>query len=313
MGWLLDMIELLGERFSEAFREQFAKHWTTAVAIGVWIFVCVGLAFGTNETWLNNWYVIFLAVVVVGSLALKAITTNQPETSDQEVVERNKVGDERKEKLIEQYDAGRRDFRNQVLRQLDLTDAILCGADLSGSNLSGTDFSGADLFGARLRTANLRGVNLRGADLSRADLSEANLYRADLSRAVLSGADLRGADLSWANLSKAQLAAAKSLEGATMPDGTKYEDWVQSHPEFLRMQGETAAAKAIYHHGLCHQCNGEGDVTTIPGPPFDLSLCGACLALLIADAAGIRSAIRERWALHNKQAADQRDKRPTEL
>ena len=46
--------------------------------------------------------------------------------------------------------------------------------------------------------------------------------------------------------------------------------------------------KAVYHHGTCHQCHG-GDVLTIPGNPFDLSLCGSCLALLIADAAGIRS------------------------
>ena len=47
------------------------------------------------------------------------------------------------------------------------------------------------------------------------------------------------------------------------------------------------------HLGTCHQCNLEGDVLTIAGNPLDLSLCGACLALLIADAAGVRSAIRE--------------------
>ena len=44
--------------------------------------------------------------------------------------------------------------------------------------------------------------------------------------------------------------------------------------------------KATYHHGTCHHCNGEGDVLTIPGNPVDLSLCGDCLALLLADAAG---------------------------
>jgi hypothetical protein len=48
---------------------------------------------------------------------------------------------------------------------------------------------------------------------------------------------------------------------------------------------------------------GEGNVLTIPGNPLDLSLCGAYLALLIADAAGIRSAIRERWAWMNRRAA----------
>ena len=71
--------------------------------------------------------------------------------------------------------------------------------------------------------------------------------------------------------------------------------------------------KATYHLGTCHQCHGEGDVLTIPGNPLDLSLCGACLASLIADAAGIRSAIRERWAVMNRKAAAQRDRRRAEL
>ena len=71
--------------------------------------------------------------------------------------------------------------------------------------------------------------------------------------------------------------------------------------------------KATYHYGTCHQCHGEGDVLTIPGNPLDLSLCGACLALLIADATGIRSAIRERWTMMNQRAAAQRDKRRAEL
>ena len=71
--------------------------------------------------------------------------------------------------------------------------------------------------------------------------------------------------------------------------------------------------KATYHHGTCHQCHGEGDVLTIPGNPLDLSLCGACLALLIADATGIRSVIRERWTLMNRKRSAQRDKRLAEL
>ena len=65
--------------------------------------------------------------------------------------------------------------------------------------------------------------------------------------------------------------------------------------------------------GTSTQCHGEGDVLTIPGNPLDLSLCGACLALLIADATGIRSAIRERWAMMNRRAAKQRDRRRAEL
>jgi hypothetical protein len=59
--------------------------------------------------------------------------------------------------------------------------------------------------------------------------------------------------------------------------------------------------------------HGEGDVVTIVGNPLDLSLCGSRLAFLTRNAAGIRSAIRKRWALYNKQAAAQRDKRRAEL
>ncbi len=54
-------------------------------------------------------------------------------------------------------------------------------------------------------------------DLSKADLTEANLRYANLSRAVLSGADL-----AEAKVTEKQLATAKSLKGATMPDGKKH-------------------------------------------------------------------------------------------
>jgi len=79
-------------------------------------------------------------------------------------------------------------------------------------------------------------VSLSHAPLSRVDLSEGYLPAADLSNAVLREANLNLADLSNANLSNAnlqgvglsdeQIAAAESLEGATMPIGQKYEDWL---------------------------------------------------------------------------------------
>jgi hypothetical protein len=38
-----------------------------------------------------------------------------------------------------------------------------------------------------------------------------------------------GSDLSGARgLTREKIAAAKSLEGATMPDGQKYEEWLKS-------------------------------------------------------------------------------------
>src|SRR5215213_4085128 len=95
------------------------------------------------------------------------------------------------------------------------------------------DRSVVDLLGADLRGANLREANLRGADLSETNLREANLHWADLisanlSRAYLGRTDLSLADLSLANLRSVkeltvgQLERAYSLEGATMPDGSKH-------------------------------------------------------------------------------------------
>ncbi len=49
---------------------------------------------------------------------------------------------------------------------------------------------------------------------------------------ILAGADLRDADPSDAIASKGDIELptqqAKSLEGATMPNGQKYEDWLKS-------------------------------------------------------------------------------------
>jgi len=72
--------------------------------------------------------------------------------------------------------------------------------------------------------------------LEDANLSWAFLSGANLETALLGEADLRGADLGEANLSGAQgwtddqLKAARSLEGATMPDGQGLKSDV-SHPD----------------------------------------------------------------------------------
>jgi hypothetical protein len=74
-------------------------------------------------------------------------------------------------------------------------------------HLSFADLSGAPLFGADLRGANLYRADLRGANLSDAVLSEADLWQADLS----------GAEGVTNEKLEQQ---AKTLNGATMPDGT---------------------------------------------------------------------------------------------
>jgi uncharacterized protein YjbI with pentapeptide repeats len=159
------------------------------------------------------------------------------------------------------------DLSDADLSGADLSNALLNNANLSGASLKGASLKGAALSEADLgladevrhvqdltvqditdlraaitdlSAADLSGANLSGADLSAADLSDADLDRADMVDASLKGADLKRADLSKALLWSADLTEADgitneeldqqaaSLEGATMPNGQKYEDWLQS-------------------------------------------------------------------------------------
>jgi len=112
------------------------------------------------------------------------------------------------------------------LNDADIGDGtILFNADLSGADLSGANLTG----GAHLNDAILSGADLSGANLSGANLSGANLSGADLRETYLVETNLRDTDLSGANLRDArgvtdkQLLQAKTLEGATMPDGSIHD------------------------------------------------------------------------------------------
>jgi uncharacterized protein YjbI with pentapeptide repeats len=120
-----------------------------------------------------------------------------------------------------------------------LDNAVLPGANLSRANLSGAGLAEAILGGGNLTHANLSGANLSGANLSGvspigdvilgADFSGADLRDADLSGAILNGVNLSGANLSGAKGISEEVLAQQtlSLEGATMPDGRKHEDWLK--------------------------------------------------------------------------------------
>ena len=104
----------------------------------------------------------------------------------------------------------------------DLFEANLSGADLSYAKLNGANLNSSDLRGCRLNEANLSDADLSGVNLSVGDLNRANLRGAKLEGARLAGADLSQADLSGTQLTKTDLEKAKSIEGATLPDGTKH-------------------------------------------------------------------------------------------
>ena len=111
------------------------------------------------------------------------------------------------------------------------------GANLRGADLSATDLRGANLEGADLSA--FTGLPLERKAIPVGELLQgvvpapekgATLSWANLSDASLSGAILRRAILSYAEgVTNEQLAEAESLEGATMPDGQKYEDWLKDN------------------------------------------------------------------------------------
>jgi Pentapeptide repeats (8 copies) len=100
--------------------------------------------------------------------------------------------------------------------------------DLSGGvDLDREDLHSANLADANLQDADLAGADLRSANLEEANLRNTNLEDAKLKEALLCRADLQGAE----GVTKEQLEEqAKSLKGATMPDGQKYEDNSKDKP-----------------------------------------------------------------------------------
>jgi uncharacterized protein YjbI with pentapeptide repeats len=147
-----------------------------------------------------------------------------------------RLDDKRKGSVVQfLYESGliNKDRRILDLSKVDLFMADLRTAKLSEANLHGVYLAKANLINAFLVKADLSGAYLIQAKLIDADLSGANLSDAWLRHADLSGANLSDAWLRHANLSSAtgltdeQLDQAQTLEGATMPNGQKYEDWLK--------------------------------------------------------------------------------------
>lgn len=97
------------------------------------------------------------------------------------------------------------DLREANLGETKLSGADLIRAHLDAANLSGADLSNANLSYADLNVTNLCKANLCGANLHGAYLWGANLREADLSKSVLDLASLMRADLTLANLINADL------------------------------------------------------------------------------------------------------------
>jgi len=122
-------------------------------------------------------------------------------------------------------------LKEGILRKLRLNQP-----DLAGIDLTGADLKDASLPDANLEQATLTGANLRDVDLSGAKLRGANLQGADLTGTILEDADLTGA-----NVLPAQLVRAAALDGATMPNGTRYDGRYS-----LSLDLDTAESEHVY-------------------------------------------------------------------
>jgi uncharacterized protein YjbI with pentapeptide repeats len=109
------------------------------------------------------------------------------------------------------------------LQHADLTNAFLNGTDLTAASLEDSNLRGASLIYTDLQGAYLNRSDLSGANLTYAKLDFADLTDADLTDATLTDATLEGANLKNAKVTLEQLAKARSLKGATMPNGSKHD------------------------------------------------------------------------------------------
>jgi uncharacterized protein YjbI with pentapeptide repeats len=150
-----------------------------------------------------------------------------PEATDSEDTEIRRIAKLRTLTVLSQLDIVRTKRVFQFLHDVGLVGQEANLIDFSDIDFSGNDLSGTNLFKMYLARANLSKANLSGAALCWANLSGANLTKAKLSSTMVMAANLSGADLTKANLSKAevmpeQLKQVKSLEGTTMPNGSKH-------------------------------------------------------------------------------------------
>lgn len=124
--------------------------------------------------------------------------------------------------IMEKANLQKADLRWAKLSKANLSLADLRNTNMANASLIGTIFSDANLRGAYLYRANMRDAVLRGADFR-----DATLSNTDLTGANLEDADLRRANLQSAKVTEDQLMKARKLDGATMPNGQKYEEWIR--------------------------------------------------------------------------------------
>lgn len=115
-------------------------------------------------------------------------------------------------------------FENVTLREAELSNVSLSGAnlrqiDLSGATLSGAKFSEAALLKVELSAADLQGAKISDSSFIRTSLADAQLQGAELLNVDFRGCDLSNSDFEGANLSDVGLRGCE-LTGATLRETT---------------------------------------------------------------------------------------------
>jgi len=133
--------------------------------------------------------------------------------------------------ILRLYGQNERDFTQQQLVNLSLSNATIPGIKFSGANLAESNFHQSDLSQANFEKAKLtraifRDSLLRGAQLSQSDLQDADLRDADLTGSNLRSANLKGANFCGANLENAQVRKEQLVQAKTnwltiMPSGRR--------------------------------------------------------------------------------------------
>ena len=116
---------------------------------------------------------------------------------------------------LDGVDLTNQDLTGTILSFADLTGAKLDGVDLSNKDLTGTILNGVDLSKVDITYKNLSGAILREANLSNSDLTGTILSFADLTRANLDGVDLSNKDLTGVSLNEVDL-SNKDLKGTIL-------------------------------------------------------------------------------------------------
>jgi uncharacterized protein YjbI with pentapeptide repeats len=122
-------------------------------------------------------------------------------------------------------------------RQTKLMNADMKGAKLLFSTLEEANLSNADLREVWLTRVNLQGARLMYARLDGVNLSDANMQGTYLQMASLSHTSLRDA-----SIEPSRLAPARTLAGATLPNGTKLseDNWKAEFEEWRAQRKEPA-------------------------------------------------------------------------